>query len=69
MAYPNLSAEMRRFNIEQREIAEHIGRTPETVNRWLTGKNPPSVEDAFKVRDTFFPNMSVDYLFADDPIS
>lgn len=69
LAYPNLSAEMKRFGIEQREMASSIGRTPQTVSNWMSGRNSPTVEDAFKVRDTFFPNMSIDYLFADDPIS
>lgn len=69
MAYPNLSAEMRRFGISQEELASRIGRTPETVSRWMTGKNPISVKDAFKVKETCFPTLAVDYLFADEPIA
>lgn len=68
LGYPNLSAELRRFGISQEELAERIGRTPETVSRWMTGKNPLSVEDAFKIKETCFPSMAVDYLFSDRPI-
>jgi plasmid maintenance system antidote protein VapI len=67
--YPNLSAEMRRYGVKQEEIANGIGRTPETVSRWLTGKNPLTVEDAFKIREQFFPSMSIDYLFSEKPMT
>ena len=69
MAYPNLNAEMRRYGITQEQLAERIGRRPETVNRWMNGKNAMPVVECFRIRETLFPSMSVDYLFADSPIS
>ena len=67
MALPNLSAEMARAEITQESIADAIGRTPQSVSRWITGKGSPKVEDAFAIRDRFFPGMTVDYLFDDEP--
>ncbi len=69
MAYPNLSAELRRYGITQEQMAERIGRKPETVSRWLNGKNAMPVGECFRIREELFPSMSVDYLFADSPIS
>ena len=58
---------MKRFGINQKELAEGIGRTADTVSRWMTGKNPIGVSDAFKIRNTFFPGMSMEYLFSNAP--
>lgn len=69
MAYPNLNAELKRYDITQDEMAERIGRRPETVNRWLNGKNKMPVEACFQIKEQLFPSMSVDYLFAEEPIT
>lgn len=67
MAYPNLSAELKRYGFTQDQMAARIGRTPETVSNWMLGKTSPTVSDAFKIRDELFPTMSVEYLFAAEP--
>lgn len=69
MAYPNLSAELKRYGISQEDMAKRIDRRPETVNRWLNGKTTVSVDECFRIRELLFPSMSVDYLFASEPIS
>jgi transcriptional regulator with XRE-family HTH domain len=69
MAYPNLAAEMKRFGISQEEMASRIGTTPETVSRWLNGRNKMPVEACFRVKQALFPNLSIDYLFSDTPTS
>ena len=69
MAYPNLSAELKRYGITQDQMAEKIGRPPETVSRWMTGKNSMPVGECFRIKEEVFPNLSVDYLFASEPIS
>ena len=69
MAYPNLTAELARRNITQEQAAKAIGKTPETFSRWMTGKNGIPLPDAFELRDKLFPNESIDYLFAEEPIS
>jgi len=69
MAYPNLSAELKRFNISQEELATRIGSTPETVSRWMNGKNKMPVDACFRIKETLFPTMSIDYLFASEPVA
>ncbi len=68
MAYPNLSAELRRYGITQEEMAKRIGRKPETVSRWMNGKNSMPVGECFRIKESLFPTLSVDYLFASEPI-
>ena len=68
MAYPNLSAELKRYGITQEQMAERIGRTPETVSRWMNGKNAMPVDECFHIKEELFPTMSVDYLFATEPL-
>lgn len=68
MAYPNLSAELRRYGITQDQMAERIGRPSETVSRWMNGKNAMPVGECFRIKEELFPNLSVDYLFANEPI-
>jgi transcriptional regulator with XRE-family HTH domain len=68
LAYPNLSAELRRYGITQEQMAERIGRKPETVSRWMNGKNSMPVCECFRIREELFPTMSVDYLFASEPM-
>ena len=67
MAYPNLAAELARHEITQEEVARAIGKTPETVSRWMTGKNGMPVEKIMEIRDKFFPTLSIDYLGDPEP--
>ena len=69
MAYPNLSAELKRYGITQEQMAARINRPPETVSRWMNGKNAMPVGECFRIKETLFPTMSVDYLFASEPVA
>jgi transcriptional regulator with XRE-family HTH domain len=69
MTYPNLVAELKRYGISQDEMASRIGTTPETVSRWINGKSKMPVEICFRIKTEVFPTMSVDYLFASEPIA
>ena len=70
--YPNFAAEMARNSVDYKElygrVSEQIGKSSDTVSNWLTGRAgelPTKV--AFIIRDDYFPNLTVDYLFADEP--
>ena len=69
MAYPNLTAELKRYGIQQDELASRIGTTPETISRWMNGKTKMPVEACFRIKREVFPSMSIDYLFASEPIT
>ena len=68
MAYPNMAAEMARHGITQSQIAEAVGKRPETVSNWMQGKTGIPVDKMFVIRDTFFPNLSIDYLADSTPL-
>lgn len=67
MRYPNLLAEMKRRGITQGELAEAVGVTQATVSRWFQGHRTMSVTSSFKIKEKLFPDLSIDYLFADRP--
>lgn len=64
MLYPNLNAEMARYRIKRKDIADKFynGRVA-TVSERLNGKYPMDIDEAIAIRDEFFPNLTIDYLF------
>lgn len=65
--YPNLAAEMARRGVLQKDVARVCDRTPETIGKWMDGKDSGfPVAMAFKVRDELFPGIGVDELFASE---
>ena len=70
LKYPNFAAEMARAGASYDEVytttAEAVGKSSDTVQNWITGRNGElTVKAAFFIRDTFFPNMRVGYLFSE----
>ena len=63
--YPNLRAEMSRIGIKQADIAELLGIREVTVSKKMNGKSTFNIDEAFSIKKTFFPNLSLDYLFSD----
>jgi predicted transcriptional regulator len=62
--YPNLEAEIARYKISKEEIAESIGINYKTFINKLNGKYPIKLHEAEKIRNEFFPDLDLDYLFA-----
>lgn len=63
--YPNLEAEMTRHSVTQRDISDFLGKSPETICKWMNGRNGDfSVTDAFRVSEHFFSDCVPTYLFA-----
>ena len=69
MAYPNLSAEMKRYNITEKHIAALVGRTPSTVKEWLKGEGDFPLKKAKKTQKELFPQCDFMYLFSEEPIT
>ena len=72
--YPNLAAEMSRNSLDYGELYENMAsqfkRSTDTMSNWLTGRAgdlPTSI--AFAIRDQYFPNCTIDYLFSETPIT
>ena len=69
MGYPNLKAEMRRHGIGNKDIADNLHIAVSTVSVWLNGADSAfPILKAKEVRNRFFPNLSLDYLFSESPI-
>ena len=71
--YPNLAAEMSRNGYDYGELydsmAAQFKRSPDSMSNWITGRAgelPTTI--AFAIRDKYFPNCTVDYLFSETPI-
>ena len=47
-------------NLQQKEIAKRLNRTPACISSWETGKTEPSIEDLVKLADLL--DVSLDYL-------
>lgn len=62
----NLQAEIARVKVPQAEIAKAISVSDRTVRKKITGETNFTFSEARKIRDTFFPNLELDYLFKED---
>lgn len=62
--FPNLRAEMARLNITTKDIAEKLNKTKDWVENRLNGKCSLSIDVAFQIWQEFFPELKLDYLFA-----
>lgn len=60
----NLAAEMARRGVTKHDIGTLIFATWRSVHRRIMGEAEFSVTDAVKIRDKFFPDFSVEYLFS-----
>ena len=68
VSVPNLSAELARYSMTQKEFAENVGINNTTISNWMNGRSVPSVADAFRVRDALPGDLTVDYLFSSKPM-
>lgn len=67
--YPNLEAEMARHGVTQRDLANKLGKTPETICNWMNGRSGDfPIGSVFRLKDEFFPECTVEYLFASEII-
>ena len=61
--FPNLRAEMARKNIKPINISSALNITYDSAINKLNLKSDFTRAEIFKIRDTFFPNLTLDYLF------
>jgi len=62
--FPNLKAEMARFNVSIDEIAEIANVSLRTARYKLDGESEFTRAEIFKIKNNLFPKLSVEYLFA-----
>ena len=60
----NLKAELARKGLSGTDIATTIGATQKTVSNKMLGKSEFTREEMFKIKNQFFADMTLEYLFA-----
>lgn len=60
----NLEAEMKRSKISRSDIAKLLGRSYRTIHSRFNGESKWEYAECVKIRDTYFPDKPLDYLFA-----
>lgn len=59
----NLQKEMKEQHISNRDIARAIGKDERSISNKLSGRTDFTRIEMFTIRDTFFPEMTLEYLF------
>lgn len=62
-AYKNLAAEMARRGIGVEKLRSALCICKATIYRKLAGKTAFTIDEAIKIKCTFFPSLSYEYLF------
>ena len=63
MEYSNLIGEIAKAHINYVDVAKALNITRDTLRYKLSGKRPFTIDEAYKIRDLFFPNKSIEQLF------
>ena len=64
MLYPNLRAEMARKEITNTQMAKGLGVSPSVISKMFRIPDALKVTTALRIRDEFFPECTVSYLFS-----
>lgn len=61
--YLNFYKEMKARNLNQFTVADKIGITRESLNNKLNGKTDFKAQELFDIKEHFFPDLTLEYLF------
>lgn len=61
--FKNLEAEMVRYGVSNQDLADCIGVNERTMRSFRACSSKISWEDAQKIRNKFFPQFRLEYLF------
>lgn len=62
--YLNMKLELRREGVSQKQVAEHLGMTPNNLNAKLNGRVAFTVQEVVEMRNRFMPDATLDYLLS-----
>lgn len=65
----NLEAEMKRNKITRSDIARLLGLSYRTIHSRFNGESEWNYSECVKIRDAYFPDMLLDYLFQAEEIN
>ena len=61
--FKNLLAEMARRDINNLDLSRLLNLTPNTISRKMTGKSEFTRKEMFTIKNNFFPELTIEYLF------
>lgn len=61
--HSNLKAEMARNSVTVKDLAKAIGKTEKTASAKICGKYDFTLPECIEIRNRFFPDCSIEYLF------
>ncbi len=64
--YKNLVAEMAKKSIAKRTMAKHLNLCETTLQNKIKGKSSFNIEESFAIKERFFPDLELQYLFANE---
>lgn len=64
--YINLKAEMVRHGVNDADLARLIGISDRTFRNKISGKSEFGVKQAMQIREKFFPDLDIEYLFGEN---
>lgn len=62
--FKNLKAEMGRNSIKAKDLARALNVREATISFKMNGKSDFTFSEAKQIKETFFPNLDIEYLFA-----
>lgn len=65
MAFETLFKKLREKGMTQAQLANAVGARVETVSAWKHGTHGMTLVSAIAIRDSVFPELSLDELFCD----
>lgn len=65
--FPNLYAEMSRYRVRVRDLAELLNLSTSATEKRLSGAVRIRHNEMWLIRDTLFPYTTIDYLFGQEP--
>lgn len=67
--FPNLIAEMARIGLGVVDLKELLKQSRKSVENKLSSKTPFKVTEMKLIKSKYFPSMTLDYLFSENPIT
>ena len=64
--FPNLRAEMARKGLDGVDISARLGCSQKTFSNKMNGKSEFTRAEIFTIRNEFFPDLTIEYLFQID---
>ena len=64
--YRNLEMSIFAAGLSKREIAKKLGIGYNTLLGKLSGKQPMKLDEAFLIKQEYFPNKNIEWLFTTD---